>query len=156
MAISQSCCGRFLGEGLDKCYTLHTAHNRGPAMDSRVVVSLTCRLYYHEDRDYFAARCHELGMSAYGKTQDEAVDNLKRHFNVAIRAYREHGKLESILQNSGVAWWWEDDYPDNFPAYEDTGVTSTTPLSVLDGGVHGHGLAGGREGDDERILAFAA
>lgn len=125
-------------------------------MQSRVVVNLTCRLYYHEDRDYFAARCQELGMSAYGRTQDEAVDNLKHHFNVAIQAYREHGKLEGVLQHSGVAWWWEDDYPDSLPAYEDTGIPSAPSLGIHVGAGSEHPSRRAKEEDAERVLSFAA
>ena len=102
-------------------------------MENRVVVSLICRFDFNADRQYYSARCWELGMSAYGKTQDEAIDNFKRHFNAAIQAYREGGKLEGVLTRSGVDWWWEGDYPADRPAYEDTHATPAPRGGIRDG-----------------------
>lgn len=98
-------------------------------MEGRVVVNLTCRLYFHADREYFSARCPELGMTAYGKTVDDALEHFKSHFNEAIDAYREQGALRKVLENSGVQWHWEQDAPDAL-VFEDTGSAPTPRLVV--------------------------
>ena len=98
-------------------------------MEGRVVVNLTCRLYFHADREYFSARCRELGMTAFGKTADDALEHFKSHFNEAIDAYREQGALRKVLENSGVQWHWEQDAPAGL-TFEDTGVTPTPRLAV--------------------------
>ena len=90
-------------------------------MEGRVVVNLTCRLYFHADRQYFSAHCPELGMTAFGETADAAVERFKLHFNEAIDAYRKQGALERVLRNSGVPWRWEWDAPADL-AFEDTGA----------------------------------
>lgn len=100
-------------------------------MEGRVVVNLTCRLYFHADREYYSARCRELGMTAFGKTADDALEHFKSHFNEAIDAYREQGALRKVLENSGVQWHWEQDAPAGL-AFEDTGVTPTPRLAVDD------------------------
>ena len=87
-------------------------------MEGRVVVSLTCRLYFHADREYFSARCRELGMTAFGKTADDALEHFKSHFNEA-----------KVLENSGVQWHWEQDAPDAL-VFEDTGSAPTSRLAV--------------------------
>lgn len=95
-------------------------------------------------------------MSAYGKTQDEAIDNFKRHFNTAIQAYREGGKLEGVLTRSGIEWWWEGEYPQDRPAYEDTDTVPAPSADIRDGRAAGQQYTGTEELSAERVVAFAA
>ena len=88
-------------------------------MESKLVVNLTCRLYFYSDRQYFSARCQELGLTSYGETTDEAVDHFKQMFTRAMQTYREQGKLEAVLERSGIEWWQKDEYPKDRPVYED-------------------------------------
>lgn len=98
-------------------------------MERRVVVNVTCRLYFHADRQYFSARCPELGMTAYGNSEEEAIERFKLHFNEAIDAYREQGALRRVLENSGVQWRWKQDAPPD-RVFEATGSTPTPRLVV--------------------------
>ena len=124
-------------------------------MESRVVVNVTCRLYFHADREYYSARCPELGMTAYGKTEDEAVERFKLHFNEAIDAYREQGALRKVLENSGVQWRWEQDAPASL-IFEDTGPAPVPRLAVSQAVSEHDAASGVRESAPPRELALVA
>ena len=94
-----------------------------------VVVNLTCVLYVHKDDGLIAARCKELGLTAYGYSNEEATQNFKQLFNRCIRTYREQGKLADVLDRSGLQWCWESDYPADAPAYEDTDNSAPAPAA---------------------------
>ena len=124
-------------------------------MEGRVVVNLTCRLYFHPDREYFSARCRELGMTAFGKTVDAAVERFKLHFNEAIDAYRKQGALQRVLENSGVPWRWEQDAPADF-VFEDTGAAPTPRLAVSKSPVLSSAVDSAEESVPARELELAA
>ena len=88
--------------------------------DKLVVVTEPVTLLQHRERGVFAARFVKLGLTAYGRTEERAVLELKRLFNSFVRRYRELGQIEKRLNQAGVEWCWEDDYPKDRPAFEDT------------------------------------
>ena len=85
-----------------------------------VVVNLKCLMQVHKDDHLVAARCVELGLTAYSYEREEAVANFKQLFNRCIRAYRDRGILEEVLGRSGLEWWYASEYPSDRPPYEDT------------------------------------
>lgn len=88
--------------------------------DRTVVVTTPLTLVRHMDREVVAARFRELGLTAYGRTEFEAVLALKRLFNKFVRSYRASGQIEARLNQVNVTWYWADEYPQDLPPYEDT------------------------------------
>ncbi len=102
-------------------------------MKSQVVVNIKCRVQVHSEDKVFAMRFSPLGLTAYGDDEEEAMSNFKQLFNRFIRTYREKGKLEQILNRSGVEWWWIDQYPDDRPGFEDTNSHAQEPDPLCEG-----------------------
>ena len=88
--------------------------------ERQVVVNVRCVIQQHKDDGVFAARFPQLGLSAFGETEDEAIVSSKRLFNRFINTYRSVGKLEEVLNSANVEWYWLDEYPGDRPAFEDT------------------------------------
>jgi hypothetical protein len=89
-------------------------------MEQQVVVNGQYLVYEHSTDKVIAVRFPVFGLTAYGDSVEEAVDNFKQLFNRFIRTYREVGMLEDILGRSGVEWWPRDAYPDDRLPFEDT------------------------------------
>ena len=90
-------------------------------MDERqVVVNIRCTIQTHKDDGVFAARFPQLGLSAFGNTEEEAIESSKRLFNRFINTYRSAGRLDEVLNLAGVEWHWREEYPEDRPAFEDT------------------------------------
>ena len=85
-----------------------------------VIVKVPLNIARHIEKELVAARFLELGLTAYGRTESEAVLSLKRLFNKFIHTYREWGTLEERLECLGVEWYWGYEYPSDGPPYEDT------------------------------------
>ena len=88
--------------------------------ERQVVVNVRCVTQQHKDDGVFAARFPQLGLSAFGETEEEAIENSKRLFNRFINTYRSVGKLHEVLDSAEVEWHWRDEYPSDRPAFEDT------------------------------------
>lgn len=95
-----------------------------------VVVTTPLTLVHHRKREVVAARFRELGLTAYGRTEFEAVLALKRLFNKFVHTYRESGQIEARLEQVGVRWYWADEYPDTLPPFEDTNELLETAPSL--------------------------
>ena len=80
-----------------------------------VVVELSPKELIHTIRMTYVARIPLLGLTAYGKTQDEAMSKLKQMLRHAVEAHRESGTLEEWLRRSGLNWFWEDEYKGVLP-----------------------------------------
>ena len=93
----------------------------------------TATLWYHRQGDIVAARFEPLGLTAYGDTDDEAIEALKGLFNKFVAVSREEGRLEQRLLHSGVEWYWEDEYPANKPSFEDTNLSVPHIREPLEG-----------------------
>lgn len=76
----------------------------------RVVVLVQPKFQVHKVNGTHAARILELGLTAYGKTYDEALKKVKRMLGGAVKAHRDVGTLEDWLNRSGLNWFWEDEY----------------------------------------------
>ena len=87
---------------------------------SRVIVVVKEELYTHRASGVVAARYCSMGLTAYGDTTDDASNKLKKMFNQEVNYYREKGLLSDRLERLGVEWYWEDEYPSDRPAYENT------------------------------------
>ena len=88
--------------------------------DEMVIVVTPLSIYKHNDRDLFAARLEELGLTAYGSDESKAVNRVKNMFNRFVTVYRQNGLLESKLDHVGVEWYWKSEYPHDAQNYEDT------------------------------------
>lgn len=83
----------------------------------RRVVALVCpRMLTNAQTGMYAARILELGLTAYGKTQDEAQRKVVRMYASSVQAHRELGTLEEWLNRSGLNWFWEEEYKGAQPA----------------------------------------
>ena len=89
-------------------------------MDRKVVVITKLDCLQHDEREISAVRFSPLGLTAYGRTDAQALAAFKRLFNKFVQSYRANGQLESRLNQFGVEWYWLDEYPDSKPKYEDT------------------------------------
>ena len=85
--------------------------------ERRVVVMVEEQIYIHKASGLFAAHYDALDLTAYGDTEHEAQNNLKRLFNNDIHYYREKGLLARRLDALGVKWDWENECN---VEYEDT------------------------------------
>ena len=85
-----------------------------------VVVMAPLTLLTHKEREVTAARFEGLGLTAYGRTESEAILSLKKLFNKFIHFYRSAGQLKHRLNELDVEWYWADEYPEDLPHYEDT------------------------------------
>jgi hypothetical protein len=83
-----------------------------------VVVKVHLTLARHAKRGLIAARFKELGLTAYGSTEAQAILSVKRLFNKFVHAYKEAQQLGLRLDQAGVEWYWADDNPAS--TYEDT------------------------------------
>ena len=92
---------------------------------NRLVVVITrMGLVKHADRGIHVARFRALGLTAYGKTQPEAINALKGLFNRFVHEHRRSGVLEKCLDHAGVEWCWADEYDGE---YEDTNKAAVVP-----------------------------
>ena len=90
-------------------------------IERKVVVVEKANVLRHVERDLFAARFTSLGLTAYGRDEEDAIFQLKRLFNRFITEHRKLGSLERRLNELGVEWYWADKYPGHLPEYEETG-----------------------------------
>ena len=88
------------------------------ANDRLAVVISPVTMAYNEKGQLHAARFAELGLTSFGDTPGQALQRLKQLFKTFIHAQRKLGVLEQTLNDLGVEWYWEDEYPENKPAYE--------------------------------------
>jgi hypothetical protein len=95
-------------------------------MDRKVVVITKLEFLQHPEREVSAVRFRPLGLTAYGRTDGQALASFKQLFNKFVRSYRENGQLKDRLEQFGVEWYWLDEYPDGKPRYEDTSAPPRT------------------------------
>ena len=89
--------------------------------DRMVVVCVGLEMMYRNDQRMVVARLRPLGLTAYGRTEKEASQAVKRLFSKMINRYRSEGVLPDRLRKIGVEWYWEDEYPkDKLPKVEYT------------------------------------
>ena len=105
----------------------------------QVVVQVKCRIERHEQSGFFAARILELGLTGYGPSEDDAIEDCKLIFRRFIHAYRNAGNLDSVLTRAGVQWYPRDEYPTDSLVPEDTNElfrnqveAGSIPASILE------------------------
>ena len=76
--------------------------------ERQVVVHTICTIERHREDNVFAARLRQLGLTAYGDTEEEAVAGCEKLLQRFVNAYQGNGKLEEVLNRSGVEWHWRD------------------------------------------------
>lgn len=74
----------------------------------KVVVLVTPEISRHQNGDLFAARFPELGLTAYGRTEEQAWEDLKVMYRAFIGELRRKGVLEERLNQVGVKWHWAE------------------------------------------------
>jgi hypothetical protein len=92
--------------------------------EGRVVVSVHPRLYQHKTLGTWAARIPELGLTAYGDSQEHASAKLRRMFAAAVKARRARSLLSDWLSRSGLEWYWAVDYSGAVPVVDADQETS--------------------------------
>ncbi|MCI0441491.1 MAG: hypothetical protein L0177_20505 [Chloroflexi bacterium] len=94
--------------------------------EGKVVVLVTPEVVRHESGDLFAARFPELGLTAYGRTEEQAWDDLKIMCRAFIGELRRRGVLERRLNEVGVRWHWAEEYPDDLSTAADTTMLTSS------------------------------
>ena len=69
-------------------------------MEEKLSFSVTLHEEELEDSKVFVAECVELGVSDFGDTIDEAIDNLKKGINLLLEEAPE--KKQSLLREEPV------------------------------------------------------
>ena len=59
----------------------------------------------------FAVRLRKLALTAYGRTEEEAQDNIQKILHAFINYLVDKEILEQTLNQVGVSWEWEDAAP---------------------------------------------
>ena len=72
--------------------------------EQKVVVHLTIAVEHNISAQRYAARVRQLGLTAYGPREEDAMRHCKRMFAVFVEAHRKAGTLESVLDKSGLQW----------------------------------------------------
>lgn len=91
-----------------------------------VVVICPVARAYNEKGELHAARFAALGLSSFGDTPAQAEQRLKKLFKTFVHTHRELGVLEQTLDELGVEWYWEDEYPAEKPPYENMNEPSNS------------------------------
>ena len=82
----------------------------------RVVVVAPLECKNTTDNTMFVTRIRELGLTAYGKTHEEAKQSLRKMFATFVELYRKTENLEERLNRSGLTWYYESEYRGEIPA----------------------------------------
>lgn len=87
---------------------------------SKVVVMVSLSVRKHREEAIFAAGLAELGLTAYGRAAEDAVQAVKILFRKFVEENRSLGVLEERLDQVGVKWYPKDKYPADGIPVEDT------------------------------------
>ena len=101
----------------------------GTHVESKVVVIVTLDTDYIKDMGSWEGHMPDLGITAYGQSKDEAIQNTKKLFAYTVRAYRKIGFLGEWLDQSDVKWDWEPHYSGEREP-EDVSVEEVPPRSA--------------------------
>ena len=93
--------------------------------EGKVVAVVSPEYLYNEEEGVHAARIRSLGITGYGRSEEEAAEKIKRMFTAMVNAHREYDSLEDWLNGSGVEWHWHDQYEGDTPV-EDVGLPMPT------------------------------
>ena len=119
----------------------------------RVVIKTAIAIRQSAGSDIVAARLSNLGLTAYGYTEEEAKKAVKHLFNKFVNAHREHGDLEAHLNAIKVDWDWETQYDFSDMPYE---VTEPFPNNAVQASSVARASAAEEEEAADEPLALAA
>jgi hypothetical protein len=88
-------------------------------MVGKVVVPVHLNYFRNKEHDFVAAHSRDLGLTGYGKTEEEAHESFKRVFSVFIRVSRSEGFLKSMLDRIGVRWYMADECTQDYEDVSD-------------------------------------
>lgn len=74
----------------------------------RVLVNVPIRSYRHNEDGTYAVRSSHLALTAYGRTQEAALERFEQLFQRFIARQRRLGRLAWVLNRSGLDWQWEN------------------------------------------------
>ena len=97
--------------------------------DGKVVVVVSPEYLYNDEEGIYAAQMQDLGITGYGRTEEEAGEKIKRMFAAMVNAHRDLGSLDKWLGESGVEWHWYDEYEGDTPV-EDVSLPMPTRTPV--------------------------
>lgn len=80
-----------------------------------VVVTANLSIERRNDGQMFAAHLEDLGLTAYGRTVEDARKELIGVFKAWVNFYRERGLLEERLNQMGAEWTWVHTYEGDIP-----------------------------------------
>ena len=86
--------------------------NTGDTAGSRTLVlsGLILQMIHSTNEDIdriYAARYRNLGLTAYGASEEEAKKNLSTLTNKFVTTLHRDGTLPNRLATGGVRWYWE-------------------------------------------------
>ena len=77
-----------------------------PTRVSVVIDEHDIDILYNESDDVYAARWRRLGLTAYGRTEPEAVEAVHRLCRKMVQTCHADGQLARRLDDLGVTWRW--------------------------------------------------
>ena len=80
-----------------------------------VIVTTNLSIEARSDGKMFAAHLLGLGLTAYGRTEEQARESVTQSFKQWVGLYRDAGILEKRLNELGVLWQWLDEYDGDVP-----------------------------------------
>jgi hypothetical protein len=95
----------------------------------KVVVILSAEYEHERESGTYAARFRPLGLTAYGRSQEEAFRAVKKVFASAVETRRARGTLTSWLDRSGLDWHWYDEYEGDAPVEDARPATGVAPFT---------------------------
>ena len=125
-------------------------------MEPQVVAQIRYKVFEHTVDGVIAVRFAPFGLTAYGDTEVEAVGNFKRLYHRFINGYRRHGRLEEVLNRSGVEWQWKEDYTGEYGESQQPDVPPrAVPASGSIDAIGVHPTAWRQKREDLTTLDFA-
>lgn len=107
-------------------------------MERKVVIPVRLKYFHNEGLSVTAAHSHELGLTGYGDSREEARESFKKVFSLFVHVSRTEGFLEDILNRLGVVWKWADEFSEDYedvsklrPSISDTPVSERTEFTPV-------------------------
>lgn len=83
--------------------------------EKAVVVVVQPETLFHTGKSIYATRVRELGLTAYGDTQEASAQKVRQMFVAFVKAHRKRGTLKKCLEESGLEWCWASEYHGKLP-----------------------------------------
>lgn len=76
--------------------------------EKALVVKLDISVVHHKEKELVAARFRDIGLTAYGRSEDQAVSALAELFVKFAQTHHDAGNLSNRLNKAQVTWYWKD------------------------------------------------